>query len=170
MASCSSDKTVRIWELMKGSKECRVLEGHSGKINAVTVFADAKGHTWVASCSGDKTVRIWDPMKGIEEGRVLEDHSNFVHGVTAVNADGRAWLVTCSEQAIRVWEANNLRQSAPHPWLPCSYANGLTAYVDARGKAWLVSCSTDKTVRIWDAMKDGNPFHVLDGIQVASMT
>ena len=55
LASCSSDKTVRIWDVETG--ECmQVLTGHQLDVTGVVALPNGR----VASCSGDMTVRVWD--------------------------------------------------------------------------------------------------------------
>jgi WD40 repeat protein len=55
LASCSNDKTVKIWDLESG--EClSTLEGHSLEVNILCVLSDNR----LASGSDDKTVKIWD--------------------------------------------------------------------------------------------------------------
>jgi WD40 repeat protein len=60
IASGSSDKTVRIWDLL--TSQCiSILDGHSDQINLLAWSQDGGQ---LASGSSDKTVRIWNPITG----------------------------------------------------------------------------------------------------------
>lgn len=55
LISCSSDNTLKIWNLDTG--EClNTLEGHTNAVNSLELISDEK----IISCSDDKTIRIWD--------------------------------------------------------------------------------------------------------------
>ncbi|KAH7175761.1 WD40-repeat-containing domain protein [Dactylonectria macrodidyma] len=76
IASCSDDRTVRIWDAKSG-KEVRKLEGHSNWVNAVAFSPDGSR---IASGSGDMTVRVWDAKSG-KEVRKLEGYIGSVRAV-----------------------------------------------------------------------------------------
>jgi len=54
VASASSDKTVRLWDLATGAAR-RTLKGYSEWVSAVAFLLDGR---LVASASSDKTVRL----------------------------------------------------------------------------------------------------------------
>ena len=76
IASCSDDKTVRVWNAEDG-RHLRTLGGHSTSVSGVAFSPD--GRT-IASCSSDTTVRVWNAEDG-RHLRTLEGHSNSVNGV-----------------------------------------------------------------------------------------
>jgi WD40 repeat protein len=59
MASASTDRSVKIWDLETG--QCQAtLEGHSASVNSVGITPDGKR---ILSASLDFTVRVWDAVK-----------------------------------------------------------------------------------------------------------
>ena len=68
LASGSSDKTIRLWDVAAGAEIAR-LEGHSGWVAALCMLSDGR----LASGSGDKTIRLWDVTAGAETARLETD-------------------------------------------------------------------------------------------------
>ncbi len=75
LASCSKDKTIRIWNIQ--TREClHILLGHNNSVSAITQISKER----IVSGSGDNTIRIWDVNSGKCEG-ILKGHAK---GVTSL--------------------------------------------------------------------------------------
>ena len=59
LASCSSDKTIKTWDI-KSQSLIRTLIGHTSSVWGLEVLNNG----YVASCSTDLTIKIWDPSSG----------------------------------------------------------------------------------------------------------
>ncbi len=108
IASGSSDKTVRVWDVDTG--ECvRVLSGHSSWVRSVSSgIVDCSGRQLLASASWDRTIRLWDAVTG-ECVRVLEGHSDKVVCVSGgfVDDSGCHCIAsTADDGALRVWDVS----------------------------------------------------------------
>ena len=98
LASCSEDKTVRLWDPATG-EPLRTLTGHTDFVNGVAFSPDGR---LLASGADDGTVRLWDPATG-EHQRTLTGHATSVEGV-AFSPDGRLLASGGALDAVRLWD------------------------------------------------------------------
>jgi WD40 repeat protein len=97
LASCSNDKTARLWDSETGHA-LHILEGHTSDVNAVLFSPDGRS---LASCSIDATVRLWDRETG-RTLHILEGHTGAVISIV-FSPDGRT-LASCSmDGTVRLW-------------------------------------------------------------------
>ena len=119
-----------------GGASLRVLEGHSGWVNAVALSADGRR---AVSGSGDNTVRVWD-LHGSEPPRVLEGHREGVNAV-ALSADGRRAVSGSYDNTVRVWDLATFRCLSVFTCdacvLSCNWAMQQIAVGDAGGQLHL---------------------------------
>jgi roadblock/LC7 domain-containing protein len=114
VASASSDKTVRLWEVATGT--CRSTLGHSREATAVAFSPDGQ---LVASASYDRTVRLWEAATGTCRS-TLEGHSDTVTAV-AFSPDGQLVASASYDNTVRLWEAAT--------GTCCNMLGGCSAYI-----------------------------------------
>ncbi|MCX7914660.1 MAG: hypothetical protein N2511_08785, partial [Thermodesulfovibrionales bacterium] len=89
IASGSSDKTVKLWEVSSG-REIRTFSGHNGFVNSVAFSPDGR---FIASGSWDKTLKLWEVSSG-REIRTFTGHGGVIS--VAFSPDGR-YIVSGSD-------------------------------------------------------------------------
>mmetsp|Transcript_12654 Transcript_12654/g.22392 ORF Transcript_12654/g.22392 Transcript_12654/m.22392 type:complete len:374 (+) Transcript_12654:152-1273(+) len=137
-ATCSADKSVRIWDLASGT-HIKALMGHTSHVTGV----DWVSNTKLVSCSWDETIRLWD-LDSATTDYVYTGHNSKVHCV-AVSADGDCFATGAEDKLVKVWRISTLEHFV-----------SLAGHTEeVMGVAWsgdgelLASCSLDKTIRTW---------------------
>jgi WD40 repeat protein len=102
IATCSEDRTVRVWPLDGGA--CQVLRGHTDDIFAVAFHPDG---TRLASAGRDRAVWIWDLARGEDVAR-LQGHTSFVWSL-AFSPDGATLASGSGDFTVRLWDTSPLK-------------------------------------------------------------
>src|SRR5262249_23510511 len=82
LASCSADRTVRVWGV--GSGACQLLPGHTDEVFAAAFHPEGKR---LATAGRDRAVWLWDLATGKEVAR-LQGHTDYVWSL-AFSPDGK---------------------------------------------------------------------------------
>lgn len=98
LASCSMDRTVRIWDVQNG-KEIRSLKGHSQPIYQVAISPD---NDRIISASWDHTLILWSLSSG-KRIATLKDHEDKVHSVV-FTPDNESIVSGGFDCTIRLWD------------------------------------------------------------------
>jgi eukaryotic-like serine/threonine-protein kinase len=102
LASCSLDRTVRLWEIEGGA--CRVLRGHTDEVYAVAFHP---GGTRLATAGRDGMIWLWDLARGEDVAR-LPGHKSFVWSL-AFSADGVTLASGSGDATVGLWDSAPLK-------------------------------------------------------------
>ncbi|KAG0013790.1 hypothetical protein BGZ80_010861, partial [Entomortierella chlamydospora] len=152
IASGSSDKKVRLWDVDTG--ECvSILQGHGDWVLNVVYSPDGDQ---IASGSDDRIVRLWDVDTG-ECIHALHGHRGSVLSVT-YSPKGDRIASGSEDSTVRLWDIDTgecIRTLQGHN-------NHVVSVVYSPKGDRVASGSDDKTVRLWDA-DTGKCVHTLEG-------
>ena len=133
--SCSSDKTIKIWDLK--SFEClKTMNGHSNVICNVEKLSNNQ----ILSCSFDKSIKLWD----IGTGLCLKTFNNDSE-VICLKHLSESLFASGSYKEIKIWKIDDgrcIKSLIGHSdWV---------RYLLLLQNGFLASCSNDKTIKIWN--------------------
>lgn len=152
LASGSSDKTIKLWNL-ETEEEIRTLKGHTSGIVQVNFSPDGKT---LASGSSDKTIKLWNLATG-QEIRTLKGHTDEVTDI-AFSPDSKIIASSSTDKTIKLWNLGNgeeigtLKGHASKVW---------SVGFSPDGKI-LATGSGDKTIKLWN-VTNGEEIRTLRG-------
>ncbi|CAN0213034.1 unnamed protein product [Pylaiella littoralis] len=159
LASCSSDKTIRVWCRSKGSHggwSCAALL-EDGATRTVRCCDWSPCGRFIAAVSFDGTCSLWKRQQAAttaagelawELTATLEGHENEVKSV-AWNPGGNL-LATCGrDKSVWIWEFDETEGDYDCVTVLSDHTADVKSVRWLPDKDVLVSCSYDETVRIW---------------------
>ncbi|ETO17126.1 WD-40 repeat protein, partial [Reticulomyxa filosa] len=152
IASCSSDKTIRVWDVSSG-KQIQCLEGHSSSVTSVQFSSNGDK---VVSGAKDNTIRLWDVSSG-KQIQLLEGHSSIVTSVQ-FSPDGNRIVSSSHDKTIRLWDVLLGKQIQSLE----GHTNGVIFAQFSPDGNRIVSGAWDDTVRLWD-VSSGKQIQSLEG-------
>ena len=153
LASVSSDKTIRVWNIITGKEEKRIWDP-ARELQSVAFSPD--GRLLIASCDND--IKMWNTQSYHLMG-VLSGHSEYIcHAI--FSKDGKYIVSGSFDKSIKVWNTTNgiiEKTLAGHT----GAVNHVAVFI--KGDNMLIaSGSSDETVKIWNG-KTGELLNTLEG-------
>jgi WD40 repeat protein/serine/threonine protein kinase len=151
--SCSSDKTMKLWEVETG-QYLRTFAGHVNPLTSISLGAD--GQFAISSACWDKSIRLWEVATG-QRLRILLGHTGQVNSVCLSN-DSQFALSGSSDSTLKLWEVATgqcLRTFKGHAYAVSSIC------LSADGRFALSGCH-DGSVKLWE-VASGNCLRTIKG-------
>jgi hypothetical protein len=142
LATCSYDRTVRLWDADKG-KHLHTLKEHSDSVYGVAFSRDG---SLLASGAADRAVKVWDPATG-KLLYTLSEPTDWVYAV-AFSPTSDYLAAAGVDKSIRIWETT--RDGAKLVQSAFAHEAPILRLVYSRDGKTLYSLSEDRTVKAWD--------------------
>lgn len=94
LVSCSSDMTIKVWDVNNGYVCLRTLYGHDHSVSSVRVLPSGD---MILSASRDKTVKLWELASGYCV-KTINAHTDWIR--SAITSDDGKMLLTCSNDQV----------------------------------------------------------------------
>ncbi|MEA3500303.1 MAG: caspase family protein [Candidatus Marinimicrobia bacterium] len=140
LASCSSDRTVKIyntnnWELIK------TLSDHSKSVISVSFSPNSE---YFATGSSDKTVKIYNTTNW-ELIKTLSDHYYKIESI--LFSSDEKYFVSCSvDNTVKIYNTTNWELEKTLK----DHSGNIYSISFSHSNKYLASCSSDKTVKIYN--------------------
>ncbi len=141
LASGSTDKTVRLWDLTDEDK-WMTLQKHTGWTNVLAFSPDGK---MLASGSTDKTVQLWNTTTG----EPLATFTGHINGITtlAFSPDSTTLVSGSADGMIRFW---NTQTAAPLADSITGHTQSMQAATFFEDSSTLASVAFNGEITFWD--------------------
>ncbi|CAJ0578699.1 unnamed protein product, partial [Mesorhabditis spiculigera] len=141
LASCSPDKTLRIWSVEDGQL-LSTITGHKLGINDLSWSSDGK---YICTASDDTTVKVWD-LETKKAIKSFKGHSNYVF-CCSYNPTSNLIASGSFDETVRIWDVKSGQMTRTLP----AHADPVSAVSFNRYGTLIASSSYDGLIRIWEA-------------------
>lgn len=168
----STDRTIRVWD-MKTGRCLHILRGHASTVRCLTIVQPVKNadgvmepkEPMIVSGSRDTTLRVWrlPRVNNAErsEGTGQQLSQEAAQGPSMFQAIAQRYGLHPTELDMNLygsnWYPEASRDDAYHVHTLRGHTQSVRA-LDARGRI-LVSGSYDRSVRLWDLVRGGDPLY-----------
>jgi len=151
LASSSTDKTIRLWNLATGELEQTLgrslwfRTGHTDRINSLVFTPD--GQTLISG-GDDSSLILWNLTD--RRASVTLDSPSWIVGAIALTPDGQFLASGSGDGKIHLWHLPDQELIATLE----KHRDRITSLAISPDGQTLVSSSYDKTIRLWDLQHD----------------
>lgn len=140
--SGSSDKTIKVWDLISGNLQLTL----SGHIMAITDMVISPKHPYLFTVSEDKTCKCWD----LEKNQVIRNYHGHLSAVYTIDLQPDLNLIVTGgrDSSVRVWDIRT--RNAIHILSGHQNSVNKVKFVNYTNSFKILSCSVDSTLKSWD--------------------
>lgn len=142
VVSCSSDKTIRMWDI-RSKGHILHLASHSKIINSFNLSENAQR---AVTASRDNSLMLWDTATG---KRIMILHGHEQHARSACfSASGSRIISVADDKTVKIWDSQDgkcIQQLSGHE------KNATSVFATQDGQ-WIVSGDRDGSIRLWDSI------------------
>ena len=145
IASGSSDKTIKLWELQSGKllrQLGRWFSGHSGIVDTLAFSHDGE---ILASGSWDETIKLWSVSTGKQISH-LKGHNSCVNSL-AFNPNDQILASSSVDSRIKLWQVIDSKEVSNFT----GHSDSVSSIAWSPDGHFLASASADYTIKIWQA-------------------
>lgn len=154
LASCSVDKTIRVWDIKTGALKLALTGAKKG--TSSVIIAPTKNI--LAYSSFDGTIRFCDLISGVEK-KIILGHQGEINDLTSTK-DGQVLISASDDHDIKMW---NMNQGDLVNTLKGHTDNVMSVQVN-NSTGNIVSASDDGTLKIWNT-SNGENISTVHGIR-----
>ena len=161
LVSSSTDRTIKLWNILTGNVIKTLANGHNHWINCLTVLNNGI----LVSGSLDKTIKLWNTHTG-EVIKTLQGHTGWITCLNVLPNNNSSYnvLVSCSEDnTIKLWNTNNgqliktLKEEEPILSLLILNDNKImTGHKNDKIKIWDINSNLSEILDNEDIIKNNN--------------
>ena len=156
IASGSSDRTIKMWELRTVRKLRHLGRWFSGHNESVWTLAFSPDGQTLASGSWDNTIKLWQVSTG-KRILTINAHSKWVNSV-AFSPDGQLLASSSADCTIKLWQVSTGQEICTFT----GHNDSVASVAFSPNGTVLASASNDCTIKLWH-VNTGREIHTLTG-------